>query len=117
MKDKLYKKAIAWIERKGFKDIKSTLDEFESPSSITRTKNDAVVAPDFTGKIGDNKSYIEVVTKDENKQNLITKWKLYCALASRKGGKLYLLAGRGYKTFADNIIKNYNLQNVTVVSI
>lgn len=117
MKDKLYKKALEWVNRKGFKEIRANTEDFEAPKGFSRPNEDTQIIPDITGRLNGSKSFIEIVTKDENKEDMITKWKLLSSVATARGGKVYLLAARGYKTFAMNIIKNYNLQNATVVSM
>ena len=117
MKDKLYNRALAWVKNRGFKEIKANTEDFETPKAFSKADEDTQVIPDITGRRHGRKSYIEIVSKDGNKQDIITKWKLMCTLASMRGGKLYLLAARGYKTFATNIIKEYNLTDAKVVSI
>ena len=117
MKDKLFKKAIEWAEKKGFQKIKANVEDFESPRSFSLSSSDAVIAPDVTGVKMGRKSFIQIALKSDNKREVVSKWKLFCTLASRKGGKLYLLAGRGHKSFAENIVRDYNLTNATVVSI
>lgn len=118
MKDKLFKKAIAWAEKKGFQKIKSShIEDLESTRTFSKSSSDKVITPDVTGIRMGRKSFIQIALKSDNKQEIITKWKLFCTLASRKGGKLYLLAARGHKSFAQNIVKDYNLSNAQVVSI
>lgn len=117
MKEKLFSKAIDWVNKKGFKEVKANTESYEAPVAFTKPNEDSKIIPDITGKMHGNKSYIEIVSKDEDIQSLITKWKLLGSVALRKGGKLYLLAGKGYKTYADNIVKDYHLQNAKVVSI
>lgn len=118
MKDKLFKKAIEWAERKGFQKIKSShTEDLESPRTFSNSSSDTVIAPDVTGVKMGRKSFIQIVLKSDNKQDIISKWKLFGTLAGRKGGKLYLLAGRGHKSFAQSIVRDYNLTNATVVSI
>ena len=63
------------------------------------------------------KSYIEIALKTDDMRATISKWKLFGTLAAQKGGKLYLLAARGHKSFAERIVQQHNLTNVTVVSI
>ena len=116
MKDKLYEKALAWAKSKGFKQIKANIEDFDTPVTFARPGQEPII-PDITGELYGRKSYIEIALKDENRQSLISKWKLFCALAARKGGTLYLLASRGNKTFADEIVKNHNLHNAKVVSL
>ena len=117
MKDKLYNKALDWVKGKGFKQVRANTENYESPLAFSKTNDERQIVPDITGKKRGYKSYIEIVSKEEDKQALITKWKLLGIVASRKGGHLYLLASRGYKTFADEIVKHYNLQNTKVISI
>ena len=117
MKDKLYVKAVRWAEKKGFKQIKANIDDYETPQSFYKPSMDVTVTPDLTGEKMGNKSYIEIALKGENKSGMISKWKLLGTLASRKGGKLYLLASRGHKSFAEQIVQKHNLTNALVVSI
>lgn len=117
MKEKLVTKAVTWAQQKGFQKIKANFEDFEQPRSFTQPGSDEVIIPDVTGEKLGKKSYIEIAIKEENKQAIVSKWKLFSTLAARKGGKLYLLAARGHKSFAENIVKNHNLQNATVISI
>ena len=117
MKDRLYDRALDWVSNKGFENIKANTEDYESPVAFSKSNDKSQVIPDITGKLHGSKSYIEIVSKEGDKQSLITKWKLLGAVAASKGGKLYLLAARGYKSFASEIVKNYNLQNAKVVNI
>ena len=117
MKEKLFTRAIEWARKKGFERIRANQSDFEPPKALSRPGDDVHLIPDMTGILRGNKSYIEIADKDQNLVILATKWKLFCELASRKGGKLYLLAGKGHKTFANEMVKKYNLYNAKVVSI
>ncbi|MFT6322222.1 MAG: hypothetical protein ACJAT4_003157 [Granulosicoccus sp.] len=117
MKDKLYTTAIQWAERKGFKKIKANADEYETPKSFYKPSTDITVIPDITGVKMGAKSYIEIALKADNMKATISKWKLFGTLAAQKGGKLYLLAGRGHKSFVERIVQKHNLTNATVISI
>ncbi len=117
MKDELYSKAVQWAERKGFKKIRAKVDEYETPQSFYKPSTDKTVTPDITGVKMGIKSYIEIALKTDDKKAIISKWKLFGTLASRKGGKLYLLAARGHKSFTERMVHKHNLTNVTVVSI
>ena len=117
MDNELFNKAIVWAEKKGFKKIRANTENFESPSAMIPADKESVIIPDITGMKRGHKSYIEIVSKAENKQALISKWKLFYTLANRKGGKLYLLAARGHKAFTNRIIKEHDLEHAMVVSI
>jgi hypothetical protein len=117
MKEKLYSKAVQWAERKGFKKIRANVDEYETPQSFYKPSTDKTVIPDVTGVKMGTKSYIEIALKTDDKKAMVSKWKLFGTLAARKGGKLYLLASRGHKSFTEKIVQKHNLTNATVVSI
>lgn len=117
MKDKYLDKAINWAKKKGFTKLKANLTDYETPRSFSQSNSEEVITPDVTGVKRGKKSFIEIALKDENKQAIISKWKLFSMLAERQGGILYLLTIRGHKSFAETIIKNHNLKNTMVVSI
>jgi hypothetical protein len=117
MKEKLFIKAIRWMTKKGFKEIKANTEAFEKPVPFSNPNADHKIFPDITGRKHGRKSYMEIVSKEADIQSLVTKWKLLSVVASRKGGKLYLLAGRGSKTFTSSIIKTHNLTNTQIVNI
>ena len=117
MKDKIFEKAIKWTQSRGFSEIKANTTDFETPVAFSRQNGADPVIPDMTAKLHGAKSYIEIVLKEEDRQFLISKWKLLSIMATRKGGKLYLLAAKGQKAFADNIVREYDLHNAKVVSI
>ncbi|MEM6967568.1 MAG: hypothetical protein AAF573_22580 [Bacteroidota bacterium] len=117
MKEKLLEKAISWAKRKGFKKLRANTEEFETPRSFSQPGNDEIITPDVTGFKMGNKSFIEIALKGSDKQSIVSKWKLFSTLAARKGGKLYLLVVRGHKSFAERIVKEYQLSNATVVSL
>ena len=117
MKDKAFEKALDWTKKKGFQNIKANtdIDDLETPSKFTLVGRDEPVIPDITGVINGRKSYIEIAEKNGNKEEIVSKWKLLYTLAERKGGKLYILALKGHKSFTDKIVLQYNLTNTTVI--
>ncbi len=116
MKSELYKKAIAWAEKRGFTDIKANIDDFETPVPISRSGEGEAIMPDITGVAQGRKNYIEIAMKEDDKRTMVSKWKLFCTLTSMKGGKVYLLAGRGNKAYVTRVVEDYNL-NATIISI
>ena len=117
MKSEIFAKALNWAQRKGFSGIRANHEDFDTPASFSKPDADKAIIPDITGELNGGKSYIEIALKGDNEQEIISKWKLFGHLAKRKGGKLYLLASRGHKSFANKIVDDYNLSNAVVVSI
>lgn len=109
-----YKKITNWANNKGFRNIKANTEGFETPRSFTKKDSEEEeIIPDITATSFGSKYYFEIVTKptqNKIKQNLISKWKLLSLLAERKGGKLYLFAPHGNKSFTQNIMSKYKIK-------
>lgn len=116
MQEQYLDQAIDWVKKRGFSNIKAVHEDFESPAGFTKPGDDQPYIPNITGLRTGGKCYIEVAVKTDDIQRSISKWKLLSTLAARKGGKLYLLAPRGHKTFAESVVKGYNL-NAEIKSI
>ena len=108
-KEKYFEHALNWVNRKGFHDIKANYEGYESPVQFTKPKEEKPYNPDITGKKTGGKSYIEIALKADNIRRRISKWNLLNTLASMKGGKLFLLAPKGHKSFAEEIVKKHHL--------
>ena len=118
-KHKYIAKALNWAKSRRFTNIKANLEEedIEKPKSFSRKDKDSSLVPDLTGNKLSKKIYVEVALKVENIQKVVSKWKLLSTLASRKGGRLYLLAPRGHKAFAERILNKYDLPNAQVIAL
>jgi len=116
MQDQYFEKAIDWAKKRGFSNIKANCEEYETPAQFNRQDEEDAFIPDITGLKTGGKSYIEIATKTENVSRKVSKWKLLSLLAARKGGKLFLLTPRGHKRFAEEVVKDHNL-NAEVKSL
>ena len=94
---------------RGYKNIRANVDEYETPSRLSRQTSDGEESfiPDATGIINGRKSYFELALKSDSKRATVTKWKLLANLAKFKRGKLYLVAPRGHYAFVDRLLKKY----------
>lgn len=102
-------KAVQWAKKQGFDQIKANCEEYETPTQYTRPGEESAFIPDVTGIQMGRKNYVEIAVKTENVRRKVSKWKLLSTLAGMKGGKLFLLAPRGHKSFAENVVKEHNL--------
>jgi len=112
----LYEKAIEWVKRKGYSAVKANLDEFDKPASFKQPGEDeeSAITPDITAVMRGNKCYFEIVVKSEDKQQLVTKWKLLDRMASIKEGKFYLFTPHGNRAFASRLVKQHDINAVLV---
>ncbi|MCB0552847.1 MAG: hypothetical protein KDD02_04790 [Phaeodactylibacter sp.] len=113
----LYEKALEWVRRKGYSTVKVNIDteDFEKPTSFSQPgEEDMVVTPDLTALMRGNKCYFEIALKSDDKQSLITRWKLLDRLASMKEGKFYLFTPHGHRAFTSRLINQYDINAIVV---
>lgn len=116
-KDQYLSKALKWAEKKGYTILKSKADGYEDPKTFTNTNKSFSIQPDITCKAKNGgKHYTDIALKSDNKQNLVTRWKLFSQMASMKQGKLHLLAPRGHKSFVNRLVSQYNIE-ANVISL
>lgn len=99
-------KAVEWVEKKGYIDIKSRLEGYEDPKSFTQSSTNSTIAPDITAVAMGRKCYFEIALKSDDKRQIINKWKLLSFLSGAKQGKLFIFAPHGHKAFAKRIIES-----------
>jgi hypothetical protein len=108
-KQQYIERAIGWVKKRGFRDLKANHDDYDDPTQFTRPDEDQPYVPDITAKKVGNKSYFEVAIKSDDVHRKVSKWKLLSTLASMKGGKLFLLAPRGHKAFVQRVLDKYSV--------
>ena len=113
-KEKYFEKALTWVTKHGFSEVRANFEDYEAPTQFTlrsgeTTDEEITVIPDITALKYGNKSYFEIAIKGEDVQLTVSKWKLLTTLAQRKGGKLVLMAPKGHKAFAENLVKEYRV--------
>lgn len=111
MSKELYsEKAISWISKKPQISIRAQLEGYEPTQVFANKSTGKEVQSDFSFQShGGSTSFVEIALKTDNPRELITKWKLLSLMASMKHGKLYLLAPKGHKMFAQRLIEDYNI--------
>lgn len=121
--EKIYEKAITWVKQRGYSKVKANFEgeEIEKPTSFKQPpaspdEEESYITPDITAVMRGNKCYFEIAMKAENKQDLITKWKLLDRLASIKEGKFFLFTPHGHRAFADRLVKQHDI-NATLINI
>jgi hypothetical protein len=109
---KSYDRVIDWLDRHGYKDIKANIEGYDTPMGFTQQKDGELLVPDVSAKSLSAKYYSEIAKKPKDKniiQDLVSKWKLLSFMAKRKGGKLYLFAPYGSKSFVRDMMQQYNI--------
>lgn len=116
MKEKYFERAMKWVQKNGFSEVKANHDSFPEPKKFKKSGEETPIIPDITGVKQGAKSYIEISTKTDSVDPQVSKWKLLSTLAARKGGQLVLLAPKGHKSFTSQIVEKYFIR-AKIVSI
>lgn len=109
MKKNYIEKALDWIEKKGYMEVKADIEGMEAPKSFTQKSNDQTINPDLTAMSLGRKFYFEIAMKTSETRDVITKWKLLSQLAAMKDGKLIVFAPHGHRSFAEKIIEGHKI--------
>lgn len=112
LKKNYIEKAVAWIERKGYLEIKANIEGMEPPKSFTQRSKNELVNPDLTAKSLGRKFYFEIAMKTNDTKDLVTKWKLLSQLAAMKDGKLYLFVPHGHRSFAEKLVQKHKISAI-----
>ena len=105
----LLKKAIKYVENRGFKNIKTKLDGYESPNSFAQKKEDNEYTPDITAENARGKFYFEIAQKTDKVNSLVSKWKLLATLVEMKNGGFSILVPYGLNKFTEDLVNNYKI--------
>ena len=109
-------KALAWVKTKTVDTIKSIHPDYDDPKAFLNSRTKETIQADISFTSPGRKNFTEIALKSDNKQKLVTKWKLLSMMAAGKNGKLFLLAPKGHKMFTQRLVDQYNI-NATVRSI
>lgn len=112
-KEGYFSSALDWVKRKSSSTVKANIEGYDKPKSYTNTATHEEVCPDisFTSS-GGSRNYTEIALKQDDENQLVTRWKLLSMMASLKSGKLFLLAPRGHKAFTEKLVNDYNINAV-----
>lgn len=99
----LFDKALDWIFRSKFQDVKARIAPFEGTKTFHSKRMGTSFTPDLSATRNGNKSFFEIVRNKEPEQQLAEKWQLLQTIAQRTGGKLYLFTPKGFKAFAEQL--------------
>ena len=116
-KSNYFSQAIDWVQKKTNNSIKAKVDGYEDPKIFVNKRTNETVQADlsFVSKSG-AKHFTDIALKSDQKQKLVTRWKLLSMMASMNSGKLHLLTPRGHKMFTMKLVEQYNI-NARVSSI
>ncbi len=110
---------VQHLEKRGYQHIKADLDEYETPSKLTRKGSKESFIPNLTASKDDgSKYYFEIVTKDkQNQDKLISKWSMLSVFAEMRDGKLFLVVPNGKLRYTNRLLKENEQINADILQL
>ncbi|MDX1461472.1 MAG: hypothetical protein R3359_00330 [Marinirhabdus sp.] len=102
--------SIAYLENKGFENIKADMEGYETPKSYTKKGSDVVVTPDIVAERAGIKHYFEISLKSEKPSLLKSKWRFLEVLTRMKNHRFKIITRRGHYKFTNDMLEDLNLQ-------
>ena len=102
--------SVAYLENKGFENIKADLEGYETPKSYKKAGSDISITPDIVAERAGIKHYFEVSLKSEKPKLLKSKWRFLDVLTRMKNHRFKIITRRGHYKFTNDMLKDLNLE-------
>jgi len=102
--------SVAYLENKGFENIKADIDGYETPKSYKKAGSDISITPDIVAERAGIKHYFEVSLKSEKPHLLKSKWRFLDVLTRMKNHRFKIITRRGHYKFTNEMLEDLNLQ-------
>ncbi|QIE59880.1 hypothetical protein G5B37_09975 [Rasiella rasia] len=102
--------SVAYLEHKGFENIKADIEGYETPKSYSKKGSDIVVTPDIVAERAGIKHYFEVSLKSEKPNLLKSKWRFLDVLTRMKNHRFKIITRKGHYKFTNEMLTDLNLQ-------
>lgn len=102
---------IPELKRKGYQNFKADHPDYEKPGAFTLRGNESVqYMPDISAKKSGLTAFIEISSKTENTEQLVSKWKLLSKLVAIKQGVFAIIVPKGTIKFTREIMEKYDIE-------
>ncbi|THD69301.1 hypothetical protein E7Z59_02950 [Robertkochia marina] len=101
---------VNYLENRGFKNIKTALEGYESPKSFLKKGSDVSVTPDIVAEKMGIKHYFEISVKSEKPNLLKSKWMFLDALSKRNSSRFKIITTKGHYKFTNTMLHDLNLE-------
>ncbi|WP_242133514.1 hypothetical protein [Aestuariivivens marinum] len=109
--------SIAYLENKGFENIKADLEGYETPKSYLKKGSDIAVTPDIVATKEGRKHLFDVSLKSEKPKLLKSKWLFLNTLSNLKSYRFKLITTRGHYKFTHEMLDAINLNDKNLIKI
>lgn len=102
---------IPLLKRKGYHNFKADLPDYEVPSKFTlQGEVEIIYMPDISAVYQGRPSYIEISSRTDNVEQLVSKWKLLSKVLGMKDGTFNIVTPRGTIKFTREVLAKHNIE-------
>ncbi|WOD44351.1 hypothetical protein [Hwangdonia lutea] len=109
--------SIAYLESRGFENIKADIDGYETPKSFSKVGSDISVTPDIVATKEGRKHYFDISLKSEKPKQLKSKWLFLNTLSNLKSHRFKIITARGHYKYTQDMLDAVNLSNKKPIKI
>ncbi len=102
--------SLAYLEKRGFENIKAEMEGYETPKSYHKKDSDVVITPDIVAERGGVKHYFEISLKTAAPLLLKSKWQFLDTITRMRNQRFKIITRRGHYKFTDEMLKDLNLE-------
>lgn len=102
--------AIAYLEDRGYENIKADVDGFETPKSYVKRGSEITITPDIVAERDGEKHIFELSLKSKKPRLLKSKWLFLDVLSKMKQFRFKIMTTRGHYKFTDETLSSINLE-------
>ena len=104
------KESVAYLEHRGFENIKADIEGYETPKSYNKKGSDISITPDIVAGRAGVKHYFEVSLKSQQPTLLKSKWRFLDVLSRMRNERFKIITRRGHYKFTNEMLADLNLQ-------
>ena len=102
--------SLAYLEKRGFENIKADMEGYEIPKSYSKMDSDVVITPDIVAERAGIKHYFEISLKTAEPRLLKSKWQFLDTITRMRNQRFKIITRRGHYKFTDEMLKDLNLE-------
>ena len=107
--DEVLKESVAYLENKGFENIKADIEGYETPKSYNKKGSDVSITPDIVAERAGIKHYFEVSLKSDRTNLLKSKWRFLDVLTRMRNERFKIITRRGHYKFTNEMLDHLNM--------
>jgi len=105
----LLQDSVAYLENRGFENIKANVEGYESPKSYTKVGSDVSITPNIVAERAGTKHYFEISLKNDEPTLLKSKWQFLDTITKMRDHRFSIITRKGHFKFTKDMLDDLHL--------